>query len=396
MSDVDVVAPAETIANKSRLPKKAPRRRGCLPTLIRLALSLFALALIVPLLRAGVECRIRGGGVAPELPPEPAPTAIETIKARLPGYARAEEQTFLTYPEWYIVYSADEYAAFIAKNRPSQFPYFAAISQYWNGYYDVCAITRGRYAYNDGYHLMLDVIGVSFTAENLVKGAYENTIGRLTELISTADLTEEDAYARMVARDYGALTHHVPWFEFPFVERLQGLWQLPGTGPNLVRKWERRAVLSAEYGVKALYGKAIKTATEAAYGPEDLRLQAWVKGVSPANVAKLPDAKVIHEFDGSLILSIPRYDLFTQAALDLAHSGAQFIELAGNDDVMLVAIAPRDWSYDLSAGSVLFETPVLIDPQRKRVAIKVPVKALHEVLLALDKREYRIERIYDY
>ena len=193
MSDVDVVAPAKTIANKSRLPKKAPRRRGCLPTLIRLALSLFALALIVPLLRAGVECRIRGGGVAPELSPEPAPTAIETIKARLPGYARAEEQTFLTYPEWYIVYSADEYAAFIAKNRPSQFPYFAAISQYWNGYYDVCAITRGRYAYNDGYHLMLDVIGVSFTAENLVKGAYENTIGRLTELISTADLTDEDA-----------------------------------------------------------------------------------------------------------------------------------------------------------------------------------------------------------
>ena len=375
-----------------------PKPRGCLTVVFRLALVVFVLALVVPLLRAGVECRLRGGGVAPEMPPDAAPAAIQSAKDALPGYKRAEEQTYLTYPEWYIVYSADEYAAFIAKHPPSQFPYFAAVSQYWNGYYDVCAVTRGRYPYNDGYHLMLGVIGVSFTAENVIKGAYENTIGRLSEWVSTPELTEEDAYARVVAREYGALTHRVPWFEFPFVETLQGLWQqVPLTGPNVIRKWERRIALSAEYGAKAVYGTLLKMATEAAYGTdEDLRLQVWVKGVTPATLAQLPDVKLVKAFDGSLIVSIARYDAFTLIANDLALSGVQFIELAGNDDVMLVAIAPRDWSYDLPAGQVLFEMPVLIDPKLKRVAIKVPVTSLHQILQELDKREYRVERIYDY
>ncbi len=390
----DDLPPQPSPAAKKRNVRKRP---GCISVVIRLALAVFVLALIVPLLRAGIECRLRGGGVAPEMPPEPAPAAIQAVKAALPGYARPEEQTFLTYPEWYIVYSAEEYAAFIAKNPPSQFPYFAAVSQYWNGYYDVCAVTRGRYPYNNGYHLTLDVIGVSFSAENLLKGTYENTIGRLTELISSPALTEEDAYARVVAHDYGAFIHRVPWFDFPFDAALRGLWKnVPLSGPNLIRKWERRIILSAEYVVRTVYGRLLKFASETTYATEELNLQVWLKGVSPATLAAVPDVKLVKEFDGSLIASIPRYDPFTEAALALAHKNAQFLELAGNDDVMLVTVAPRDWAYDLSAGQMLFEMPVLIDPKLKRVAIKAPVKSLHLILLELDKREYRVERIYDY
>jgi len=384
---------SQPTAHKSK--KKRPM--GCLGVVSRLALGVFVLALVVPLLRAGFECRVLGGGVAPELPPDPAPAAIQAEKDALPGYKRAEEQTFLTYPEWYIVYSADEYAKFIANNPQSKFPYFAAIGQYWQGYYNVCGITRGRYPYNDGYHLMLDVIGVSFTAEDGIKGVYENTIGRITELISTPQLSDEDAFARVVAREYGAFTHHTPWFDFPFGEKLSKLWrEVPLTGPNFIRKWERRVALSAEYGVKALYGGLIKTATAAAYGPEELRLQVWVKGIPPQALAEMPAIKLVKEFDGSMIVSIERYDPFTQAIADLATHGAQFIDLAGNDDVMLVAITPRDWAYDLSTGQALFEMPVLIDPTHKRIAIKVKVAQLHQVLADLDKREFLVERIYDY
>jgi hypothetical protein len=37
----------------------------------------------------------------------------------------------VTLPEWYIVYSADEYAAFVKSRAPSRFPYFSAVGQYW-------------------------------------------------------------------------------------------------------------------------------------------------------------------------------------------------------------------------------------------------------------------------
>src|SRR6266849_5476745 len=44
-----------------------------------------------------------------------------------PPAARSEAQTFLTLPEWYIVYSADEYAAFLERQRPTDFPFFRSV-----------------------------------------------------------------------------------------------------------------------------------------------------------------------------------------------------------------------------------------------------------------------------
>jgi len=47
---------------------------------------------------------------------------------------RPEEDTYFTYPEWYIVYSYQERADFLEKNLPSGFPHFSSIAQYWRGY----------------------------------------------------------------------------------------------------------------------------------------------------------------------------------------------------------------------------------------------------------------------
>src|SRR5689334_11471133 len=177
-----------------------------LARLARTAILVICCIIFIPVLvalgRAGIECRAFTSGRA-----APTNVAEQPVTAGLSGYARSEDQTYLTLPEWYIVYSSDEYAAFIAHNPPSRFPYFQAIGQFWQSYYDVCAVTRDRYAFNSGYHLSLAVIGTSFTAENIIKGIYENTFGRVTEWLSSGALTEEDAYARKVAAEYGSFLH---------------------------------------------------------------------------------------------------------------------------------------------------------------------------------------------
>ena len=40
---------------------------------------------------------------------------------------------------------------------------------------------------------------------------------------------EEDAYARITA-DYGAFTHHTPWYAFPFAEERAKLAEVDGAG----------------------------------------------------------------------------------------------------------------------------------------------------------------------
>ena len=71
-------------------------------------------------------------------------------------------------------------------------------------------------------------------------------------------------------------------------------------------------------------------------------------------------------------------------------------EIGGNDEILLTSVVPATWGYDLAAGTVLFEKPVLTDPRRKRIAVGAPVRSLHRILIELAGREFEVEHIYDY
>ena len=44
-----------------------------------------------------------------------------------PEHRRGAEQTLLTFPEWFLVYSPAEYAAFVKTSPPSEFPFLGHI-----------------------------------------------------------------------------------------------------------------------------------------------------------------------------------------------------------------------------------------------------------------------------
>ena len=370
-------------------------KRKWLGLFLKVGLLLFLAVIFVPLIGVAIECRPFSSPTLPQAAPEPAD--IQKLKASLTNYARLEDQTYLTLPEWYIVYSADEYATFIKKNRPSQFPYFQAVGQYWRSYYDVCAVTRDAYAFNSGYHLSNVVTGLSFTIENIGKGLYENTLGRLGELFSSGTPTEEDLYARAVATEYGRFIHTIPWYDFPFSEKLSGLWQTSLWGPSPIRKWERKLALSFEYGIKSLYGGLIKQASQSTYGIVDVEIQVWASGLSKALLKSEPQIKIVKVISGqTAIASVPRYEAFTQLVPKLTKQDVRFVEIAGNDEILLTAFVPRLWEYDLAEGKLLFEMPILTQPNLKRIAIKVPVKSLHLMLAEMERRDVKLEHIYDY
>lgn len=155
-----------------------------------------------------------------------------------------------------------------ALTPPSGFPFFCAIGQYWNGYCCVYGLNRGRYPANPGGHVMLAVIGSSFSVEYLIRGIYESTIGRLTEWFSSNEPVEEDRYAYRVARAYADFVHLRPFYEFSFWRRFKGLWHNTSFwGRHPIRKWERKAFLSLDYGIEAFYCSLIEIA-QASYGFE--------------------------------------------------------------------------------------------------------------------------------
>jgi FAD/FMN-containing dehydrogenase len=339
----------------------------------------------------------------PQVQPEMAPVDAG-VRARLDttnGYLRDEGQTFLTHPEWYIVYSSDEYAEWLRTKLPTDFPYLASIGQYWVNYREARALTAHHYPFNGGYHVMLAVIGTSYSAELALKGVYENTVGRLSGWTAGHQLSDEDRYAAEVATDYGRFIHVYPWYQYPFGAKLRGLWSdLPLWGAHPVRKAERKLFLSLEYGIKAAYGALIAVGTQAAYGTEDDRMQLVATGWTDSLAAAFPAIERRAQLDAQhVLLAAPRYDAFRDLMLRVASSDApvHLIEIAGNDDILLTGVAPARWSSPVAAGQAIYTLPLPTDTTRERVAMRVRVPDLLAVLRALrTDGGLVVDHLYDY
>ncbi len=212
-------------------------------------------------------------------------------------------------------------------------------------------------------------MGGSFALEYSIRGAYEQTIGRLSEWTSSHELVEEDAYAARVAREYADFVYIRPFYEFHFAHTLKELWkETPLRGKHPIRKWERKFILSVDYGFEALY-------------------------------QEFPRIKTVREVSAhSYVVIIPRYQEFTDFAEKIAKRDVHFAQIAGNDEIMLTIVAPNKWSCDLAVtdGTLLFTENFLTQPDLERIALECPVRSLHAVLNTLVSRGAKIEHIYDY
>jgi hypothetical protein len=360
---------------------------------ILLVLAIALLPSLVGLTRAMIKCQPWLNVEAPISEKDPL---IREATNDIPDYARPEDLTYLTFPEWYIVYSTDEYAAFVAQNPPSQFPYFRAVGQYWQTYATICDVVRGKYPFNGEHQFALGFIGISFTAENMLKGVYEGTIGRLSEW-TASEPTEEDIYAAQVAREYGEFLHMTPWYFFPFREKLQGLWQETSlSGPNLIRKWERKLALTTEYGLKILYAGFTRLGAQATYGGADVeKIYAVTEGLTAEMVSS--DLELIKEIDGNRqLIRMTRFEKFTQLVPGLTENGLRFVEIAGNDDLLATVFSPRRDDFPFAYGEYLFNLPILTDPTLTRVAVRVRLQDLRPFLDELENTPNRLEHLYDY
>jgi len=313
-----------------------------------------------------------------------------------PENRRNEEQTFLTFPEWYLVYSPGEFATMLRDRMPSEFPWWGHIGQFWSSYGAVIGATS-RYPLNGEYHVMINVIGVSTTVEYAMRSAYETWVGRVSELSAPTGSTAEDRYAAAIAQAYVDFIRVRPWYEFDFVGALRGLWlDLPAVGPGMLRKWERRYALTSEYAVKALYGWLIGLGTHSAFGAEST---FTVVVLDAAPQVPSPQVKLLRMTeDGRWLGTLPRYDAFKDIARVLAQSGREFREIAGNgpDAPLLVSVvAPQGWRPDAQA-RVLFAQPIFTQPGQTRLALEVQVKDLSALLRALEPARVELEHIYDY
>jgi len=364
--------------------------------IFRIAVAAFLVLLlaIAAEIAIGWRCSLQG-----QLHP-PVARAPESKAATsgINNYSRPEDDTFLSHPEWYIVWSYQEKADFQQYHLPSAFPYFGAVRQYWSSYCCISRLIAGKYRFNGGEQIMLVVIGSSFSAEYILKGAYENTIGRLSEWSSSHEPTEEDQFAYQVARKYADFVHIRPFYEFHFARQVKGLWSethMLGTHP--LRKWERKLFLTADYTIEAFYCWLIERMTHLTYGSEPSETYAWIGNANQAILDRTQRVRLTRQVGPkAFIVNIPRYQEFTGTAAALAEQGVQFVEIAGNSQILVSVLAPQSWHYNGPDAQHLFSAPILTDPKMQRIILLCDVPALSPVLNELRSGGVTVEHIYDY
>jgi hypothetical protein len=323
------------------------------------------------------------------------PANSSTYQPMLPAeHRRNLVDTYLTYPEWSIVHAYEDFAGVLRQHGESGFAYADSILGYWRNLCSISATASSRGTITGDVRAMLYIIGISFTGEMGVKGAYETTIGRLTEWIRGPQPTPEDTFARGTAERYAEFLQQTPWYEFPFGEVLGRFWRdVPMLQGSVVRSLERRFALSAEYGVKAVYARLLAGA--AALAPAQLTIRSVVAGLDDRDTTG--EIKLIERrADGSSIIETPRYRAFTTIILKLVGREKTLIEIAGNDEVLVTILSERDIDPLSPNAQRLFQVPLQARPGWMRYGIVVPVKELGALARNSQSANAVFEHVYDY
>jgi hypothetical protein len=321
---------------------------------------------------------------------DPEPDSYSPL-IRDPQMKREEANTFLTYPEWHIVYAYDGLAEVLKSGDEYRFDYLASVRDFWKADCALTAIADRHGGADTQTRMMVATIGVSFTLEMGLKAAYEETLGRLTAYWRGDQKTPQDIVARDMAIDYAAFLRQTPWYKYPFQPEIDKLWAAPVDEP--VRGWERRLALGGEWKAKIAYAGLIANAV-AATGEAKLTIFSIVSGIQAPALSAMPDVRVVSENASGILIETPRYDRFTHILADIAKAGGTIREIAGNDEIM-VSLTAAATDQTPPPGELIARFPRAgFDSDRLLVAVKIA--DLAQLLRERPIADPGIEHIFDF
>ena len=340
---------------------------------IALCLILLMAALLAPVAYVETACR--------------QATAPQRYVSILPAKDhRPVTRTFMTYPEWHIVHAYEDYAEVIRNGDPHQFGYLSSILGFWSS---LCTLSETSSAYGeiDGpTKQMIHVIGISFSAELALKALYEETIGRLFAGLRGAGHTPTDKLSSEHASNYAEFLQQVPWYKWRFREDAE---ELDTVNSDSLRDRERRFALGLEYKAKAAYADIIAQAVASA-GADQLTLRMIVAGNNRTKLESYDNVEIIETIDEGVIIETPRYRALTKILQIMSNDGLNFVEIAGNNDILFTVI---------SESAVLGRSVASMQRQGfndYRHLMVVKVTELAEQLRQLKQSGITLEHIHDY
>lgn len=320
----------------------------------------------------------------------------KSVEKEIKGYKRAEEQTVLTVPEWYLVFNPKEYADYLEANKnPSDFPLYASIVEYWK-LYDRSVMLAKNYPKNDEYMTMLQVIGVSMTIEYGFKMLYENTVGKLFSFFSETEHSSKEDVIVQANRAYSDFVYHTAFYEFSFWSWVKKVWETKEEKQEYssLRKWERTLFFTLEFSFKALYSQLLTQATKATYEEPVKKIYLWVQSSQP--IQETNDLEIVKQEDDRYLLALTRWGAFSKTLLTLPNDTMQIQSISGNHNIAVSTLMPKDKTVEKTYANHLYDSTIVTNTQLKREVNLIPVDKVLDYIASCQKNDIVVEHIYDY
>jgi hypothetical protein len=354
-------------------------------------LALIAVAILGPLAYIEGTCRPASDAIPSATPA----VALPPIQEK--GYRRPLDNTYFTFPEWYIVYSFEDFGRFLDQSSESRFGYLHHILGFWQSFCTINRVVPATAESRFDVKLMIYVIGISYSSEYAIKGLYENTIGRVFEWIRGETPTPQDEYARAVLQDYAAFLYTIPWYKYPFRDTLNGLMAISVPTPSNLRTWERDFALGTEYFIKIGYAAAIQKALDAGNDDEPRDIMFVIATLSPDVLAGEPRITPVRALSPDWqLVQAPRYKVLSEILNKLLDGGHPIAEIAGNHDILITVIAQKGTSLDIADTTELFSLDLDAKPGFRRAGLKARIDRLVEIKRELAAKGAILEHFYDY
>ena len=156
-------------------------------------------------------------------------------------------------------------------------------------------------------------------------------------------------------------------------------------------------MFSLEFGFKALYAKAIGYGAQTAFEGSDglVTMHIVAEGVDLQAV----DTRInlLKEFAGGhRVVTVPRWGEFTEIVPKMAKAGVRFVEISGNDEIVVTALSDRRHDAKPAAARLLFQSMVIDPVDTQRSVYWVKIEDLHTALESLQQQGLTLEHVFDF
>src|SRR5690606_13446847 len=148
--------------------------------------------------------------------------------------------------------------------------------------------------------------------------------------------------------------------------------------------------------IKQAYADLIQSGLAATSDPAALDIYVWAEGPVAEAIAGEADTALVRDLgDDGAVFVTKRYQVFTDMIPPLVERGLTFVEIGGNDEILLTVLSNEEPGLPDGARRV-FSYTLPTDPATVRTGISVAVPRLHEALQELENSDATLEHVYDY